>query len=96
MDNTNTKSKRVQPFYLVLPLLIISIMFFLALVIWVECFLRAFALDHSIATSISTVSTVSAPALSTLGVRVPKIQRLKAVRVWRESCLLVQLEIVHD
>src|SRR5580693_1037089 len=46
MDTTNTKSKRVQQFYVFLLLLIISIVFFLALVIWVECFLRAVALEQ--------------------------------------------------
>ena len=44
MDTANTKSKRVQQFYLFLLLLIISIVLLLALVIWVECFLRALAL----------------------------------------------------
>jgi hypothetical protein len=46
MDTANTKSQRGQQFYLFLLLLIISIVLFLALVIWVECLLRAFALEQ--------------------------------------------------
>ncbi len=46
MDTANTKSKRVQQLYCFLLLSIISIVLFLALVIWVECLLRAFALEQ--------------------------------------------------
>jgi hypothetical protein len=46
MDTANTKSKRVHQFYCFLLLSIISIVLFLALVIWVECLLRAFALEQ--------------------------------------------------
>jgi hypothetical protein len=46
MDTTNTKSKRVQQFYFFLLLLTISIVFSLALAIWVECLLRALALEQ--------------------------------------------------
>src|SRR5580704_14521245 len=43
MDTANTKSQRVQKFPFFLLLLIINIVFLLALVIWVECLLRASA-----------------------------------------------------
>jgi hypothetical protein len=46
MDTANTKSQRVQQFPFFLLLLIISIVFLLALVIWVECLLRASAQEQ--------------------------------------------------
>jgi hypothetical protein len=46
MNTTNAKSKRAQQFYFLLLVLIISIVFSLALVIWVECLLRALALEQ--------------------------------------------------
>ena len=46
MDTANTKSQKVQQFCFFLLLLIISIVFFLALVIWIECLLRALALEQ--------------------------------------------------
>jgi hypothetical protein len=46
MGTANIKSRGVQQFYLFLLLLIIGTVFFAALVIWVECLLRAFALER--------------------------------------------------
>jgi hypothetical protein len=59
MDTTNTKSRRVQLFYFFSLLLIISIVFSVALVIWVECFLRALALEQHQRTFPSTIVLVT-------------------------------------
>jgi hypothetical protein len=76
MDTKNTKSKRVQQFYLFVPLLIISIVFFLALVIWVECLLRAFALEQKQRTYPSAERASHAPLeIPLAGLAIEKDQR---------------------